>query len=769
MATRAANRTISGCRNNAADTVERRGRAQPCPKPWLELPCPLLWSRTQAYLDLIELLGNASLEHRRLTRIAPAAAAVSLANVRAATLPQFAQSTEQSLTSTVAGDLAKFGNDQGKDDAGGVLLSILAGHCIAQATLFKRLIRAAIRFDGVGASHRRSCLQASRTAATTLALLDARNNQCLLAGAGGDGGGVAGVSSRLGTGNDATGGESACHGDSGGKGIHLCWASSSQNTLPPLERCSRLLAHCVRWIRIRHGNTLGRSKLLIEEDASESSGESDVGARDSGGDGDHNDGYGKRDRGVDLDEEEGGMFGCSDLSGGGGRQGRCSSRPEDVRFATSRECYMAMRMTFLEFETALITTGGLVTGGVFDTDGSNSTDDDLADTIAMVASGLRELFTPLVTTTATLAPAETTTTTVQSTKKKGKKAVGDLSPGSAPAPDEDPASITAPTKKRGEIREGGGAGGTGGEPLRLAAVDVFPEHMKLLLMRILERVYLVGRAAAMAAAASLAKPSSTFIATVVASPQTPSLSLSPPPPPPPPPVAPPPPPLSKRHRQQRATEAAGKPGDRAGGVPTKPVKRGTTAPAGRNERGGRSTKSAGGGRVSAAATVAVSAGSRTLQSKLASRSSPPSNFPCKIKSEEQLREGDCVDGGAVDACVVRFIRTTGSGSALPAGSQERVAVLSVVLPVVALASGDCLQVMAAARRWTEGLRAKARRAGDDPCRKRVSFETREGYTSCFDHKVSSTSVLGFGVQARAWPSEVMWLRLLPNIDYSSYL
>lgn len=716
-------RTISGCRNNAADTVERRGQAQPCPKPWLELPCPLLWSRTQAYLDLIELLGNASLEHRRLARIAPAAAA----NVRAATL-------QQSLTSTVAGDLAKFGNDQGKDDAGGVLLSILAGHCIAQATLFKRLIRAAIRFDGVGASHRRSCLQASRTAATTLAVLDARNNQCLLAGAGGEGGGVAGVSSRLGTGNDAAGGESACHDDSGGKGIHLSWASS-QNTLPPLERCSRLLAHCVRWIRIRHGNTLGRSKLLIEEDASESSGESDVGARDSGGDGDHNDGYGERDRGVDLDEEEGGKFGCSGLNGGGGgRQGWCSSRPEDVRFATSRECYMAMRMTFLEFETALITTGGLVTGGVFDTDGSNSTDDDLADTIAMVASGLRELFTPLVTTTATVAPAgttTTTTTTVQSTKKKGNKAAGDLVPGSAPAPDEDPASITAPTKKRGEIREGGGAEGTGGKPLPLAAVDVFPEHMKLLLMRVLERVYLVGRAAAMAAAASLAKPSSTFIATIVTSPQTSSLSPSPPPPPPPPVAPPPPPPLSKRHRQQRATEAAGKPGDRAGGVPTKPVKCGTTAPAGRNKRGGRSTKSAGGGRVSAAATIAVGAGSRSSQSKLASRSSPPSNFLCKIKSEEQPREGDCVDGGAVDACAVRFIRTAGSGSALPAGSQERVAVLSVVLPVVALASGDCLQVMAVARRWTEGLRAKARRAGDDPCRKRVSFETREGVHKLF--------------------------------------
>ena len=81
---------------------------------------------------------------------------------------------------------------------------------------------------------------------------------------------------------------------------------------------------------------------------------------------------------------------------------------------------------------------------------------------------------------------------------------------------------------------------------------------------------------------------------------------------------------------------------------------------------------------------------------------------------------------------------------MPEGSHGRVAVLAVVLPVVALASGDCLQVMAAARRWTEGLRAKARRAGDDPCRKRVSLGAREGDERCFYHTDSAMSA------ARLW-------------------
>lgn len=660
--------------------------------------------------------------------------------MRAATVLQVANATEQSSTSTAAGDPAKFGDDRG-NDAGAVLLSMLAGHCIVQATLFKRLIRAAVRFDGVGANHRRNCLQTSRTAATTLAVLDARNNELLLLGAGDEGGGAARLSSRLGTDNDATGGGRAYPSDSGGKGICLSRAISSQHPPPPLERCTLLLVHCVRWISSRHGNAYGRSKVLVEEDASESSDESDVGERDSRGGGNCDSGYRKRDRGVDLDEGEGGRFDEEERygglsGGGGGRRGRCSSRPEDVRFATSRECYMAMRMSLMEFETALSTTGGLVAGGVFDADGSNGTDGDLADTVATVASSLRELFTSMVATTTE------TTTTAQRTKKKGKETAGALGPGAAPAPDEDPASTTAPTKKRGESGEGGGAESTEGKILPPAAVDVFPEHMKLLLMRVLERVYLVGRAAAMAAAAALAKPSSTFIAAIVASPQTSSLSPSPSPPPPPPLAPPPPPRLSKRHRQQRAAEAAGKPGDRAGGVPTKPAKGGKTASAGRRERSGCGAKAVGEERVSAAATAVASTGSRPLQSKSASRSSrspPASNLPRKSASEGQLRGGGCLDGGAVDASAVRFIRTAGSGSAVPEGSQRRVAVLSVVLPVVALASGDCLQVMAAARRWTEGLRARARRAGDDPCRKRVSYETWEGDEKKIGHRDSATS------------------------------
>ncbi|CAM9274925.1 unnamed protein product [Laminaria digitata] len=690
---------VSLCGNSVGDEDDGLGRlCQLAAEEMREgLENGLSVKLTQAYLDLIELLGNASLE-RRLTRIAPADDAVSLTDVRAATVLQVANATEESPTSTAAGDPAKFGDDRG-NDAGAVLLSMLAGHCIVQATLFKRLIRAAVRFDGVGANHRRSCLQTSRTAATTLAVLDARNNELLLLGAGDEGGGAAS--------------------DSGGKGICLSRAISSQYPPPPLERCTLLLVHCVRWISSRHGNAYGRSKVLVEEDASESSDESDVGERDSRGGGNCDSGYRKRDRGVDLDEGEGGRFdeeqrygGLS--GGGGGRRGRCSSRPEDVRFATSRECYMAMRTSLMEFETALSMTGGLVAGGA---DGSNSTDGDLADTVATVASSLRELFMSMVATTTE------TTTTAQPTKKKGKETAGALGPGAAPAPDEDPASTTAPTKKRGESGEGGGAESTEGKILPPAAVDVFPEHMKLLLMRVLERVYLVGRAAAMAAAAALAKPSSTFIATIVASPQTLSLSPSPPSPPPPPLAPPPPPRLSKRHQQQRAAEAAGKPGDRAGGVPTKPAKGCKTASAGRRERGGCGAKAVGEERVSAAATAAASTGSRPLQSKPASRSSrspPASNLPRKSASEGQLRGGGCLDGGAVDASTVRFIRTAGSGSAVPEGSQRRVAVLSVVLPVVALASGDCLQVMAATRRWTEGLRAKARRAGDDPCRKRAS-------------------------------------------------
>ena len=655
------------------------------------------------------------------------AADASLADVRAATVPQVACANEPPPALTAADDPAMSGVDQAGDDAGGVLLSILAGHCIVQATLFKRLVRAAVRFDGVGANHRRSCLQASRTAINTLAVLSARNNELLSAGTGD---GVGGLSGRVGIGNDAAGDESACHIDSRGKGILVSRAISSRHPPPPLERCSRLLAHCVRWIRNRHGNRDGRRTVLIEEDASESSGDSDVGARDSGDE--HRDsGYGKMGRGVGFDEGESFKFGDEQQyrslsGGGGGRQGRCSSQPEDVRFATSRECYVAMHMTLMEFETALSMTGGLAPRSAFDADGSNGAGSELADAVATVASGLREVFTPLVTTW-------TTTTTGQPANTEQETA-GALAPGTAPALGEDLASTTAPTKNHGEKEKGCGTEGSKKKPLPPTAIDVFPEHIKLLLMRVLDRVYLVGRTAAMAAAAALAKPSSTYIATIVAPPQT--LSLPPPPPPPPPPPTSPPPPLSTQYGQQRAVETAGKPGDRAGGVPAKPGKCGNTVSARCGERNRRGAKVAIEGHVSATATASVGAAShspRLTSSSRSSRSLSPLCLPLKNESKGQdgPRGGVCIDGGPAGPSVVRFIRMAGPGSAVPGGSQGRVAVLSVVLPVVALASGDSLEIMAAARRWTEGLRAKARRSGHDPCRKRVRSGTKERDESRF--------------------------------------
>ncbi|CAM9212662.1 unnamed protein product [Choristocarpus tenellus] len=75
----------------------------------------------QAYLDLLELLGMAALESRKK--------------------PNGIQETTIGVTKPLASKT---------DDAGDVLMSILTHHCVSQVTLFQRIVRGALRFDGVG-------------------------------------------------------------------------------------------------------------------------------------------------------------------------------------------------------------------------------------------------------------------------------------------------------------------------------------------------------------------------------------------------------------------------------------------------------------------------------------------------------------------------------------------------------------------------------------------------------------------------------------------
>lgn len=642
------------------------------------------------YLDLIELLGSAALQFRREAQRTSTTNTVSLAEVRTSTVPRVTARDELQQTSTapcsIQSRYVSNSDDQEADDAGGILLSIATCHTVSQHKIFKRLMRGAVRFYGIGVSQRPHRLQASRTAATTLSELQARDQ----------------VISRA-----VTGLGSSVDGN-GKKGVHALRAIA-QSPPAPLARSSRLLVHCVRWIRARQSNKCGRAAMaLFEEDGSESSEEAAIEASGSGnGNREFHYGYSNRDRDVGLpDEQE------DDLHSSDGPQSRYSFRPEEVKFASSRECFAAMRVALLECETALSSAGSATasSGGGFDirVGGGASADGDLADVLAAVAFGLREFLVPKVTTVATT--AHTTSQKAEMSKAK------EPPPGSSPAttPVADAASTVSPAKPRSDHKKSGctfNNVSTGGAS-PLAALDIFPETIKLLLMRVLERVCLVGKVATVCATSALGKPSSTAIATVV--PVQAPLTLPPLKSPLSPPCPSPQP--SKRHRQPYAAVAkAGKPGDQAGGAPAKArTKRGETCTADRG--GGDGSWTAEEKVLVAVPTTPPAPGSRLLSSHSKSSSSASASQGKGMKSG-----GRAAEVGATEAACSKLC--TGGPEIetpkLPKGVVNPL--LAPVLPAVVLASGDCLQLMLAARVWAEALRFKTRTSGDDPCRKRVSI------------------------------------------------
>eukprot|EP00903_Cladosiphon_okamuranus_P013494 g12569.t1 len=641
---------------------------------------------SQAYLDLIELLGNAALQHQHQARPTPTTTSECGPVAGRATAPRLRaekESRQASAGSCSTGSASVIANgDRLKEDdagAGGVLLSIVTCHTIAQPSLFKRLICGGVRFDGVGVIRH---FKASRTAAVTLAMLEARDHELARA--------VVGHGSRKvmnsvepcpGRSNDAN----------GAKESDLLRRAMPPSPPPSLERSSRLVVHCVRWIRARHGSRRVRATIhLFEEDGCESSEELDVEA--SGGpnvEETRTDGYG------DGEGEDGGLLERES----DGPLSRYSFRPEEVKFASSRECFVAMRAALVECEAALSSaSGGVdVRGG----GGRSVADGDLADVVATVSFGLREFFAPVVVTA-----AQATNRTATRQKEKQKEAAADSAPVAATV--AGPLSTPAPAEHVGEHKSGDcKIKGTTGGACPLAALGIFPDTVKLLLMRVLERLYLVGRGLTVTASSALAKPSSVAIATIgkaQAASSPPTAGASPPPPLPPSGPSPPP---SKRRRRQFVTANAGKPGDQAGGAPAKaPTEEGEESAAGRRC-----------GDVCFAAGRAIPAAADRPASRLRSKSVSSSS----ARQGKGPLQGDLNNGADASSSGVSEPSTSGSATRVPKIPQGPVnPLLTPLLPAAALASGDGLHLMLAARIWAEALRSRTPRGSDDPCRKRAS-------------------------------------------------
>lgn len=219
----------------------------------------------------------------------------------------------------------------------------------------------------------------------------------------------------------------------------------------------------------------------------------------------------------------------------------------------------------------------------------------------------------------------------------------------------------------------------------LFAVDLFPEHIKLLLMRVLERICIVGRMAAVTSAVVLAKRSSVAVATTMVTLKPPTISctgplpsstLPVPPSPSPPSSSPTLTPSSKRRRRTRDARVASEVSDDATGTL----------------------------RHQGQATVTTDLERQASSVDNDNACNPSVGNPTTVPNGE----GDEISGDFwLEA------KTTGEG--------PEAHLLSAVMPMVALASGDCLHLMASARCWAEALRVKTRRTSDDPCRKRVSF------------------------------------------------
>lgn len=590
------------------------------------------------------------------------------------------------------------------------MLSVLTCHCVAQFRLFTRLVRAAVRFDGVGLSRcSRLRLHVPATCSSAMVTkLELRNIVLSGVEAASDGGKGAPEAER----------NPQRDGDNGARAAETAPAPLVVSR-PPLERCSRLLGRCIQWIRSRKGDngTGGRRAMALVKDGESESSEEATGNPDTR--------YGDGGTGREVEKHDigGEAEGGNAPRGSGELRGRYSFRPEEVKLATSRECYAAMRSALLEIETGLSSAAGVGSGGAGGGDGSSvgcgsSSEDHLAEVVEAAAAGLREVF----------APAAMPPVPVRATQRKGK-GDSEYSPGSSSAPPAAAAAVSAVRKpiaagsaerppqgdgKRKKSSDGGHApAGSSSNTTKTApppaAIDLFPEHAKLLLMRVLERVFLVGRTAAVTASAALSKPLPPAMMACLPAPKTPCPSE---------PLSgplrssPTPPPSNRsRQQQQRATKNAGRPGDQAGGEPCC-VKRGITA------------SSDGDDGVVGSGPRKSSASAATTPSQTKSRASTSKVDGEKVRGSASKRGVAPGGGGACTPECSRVVVESGGspGEWSTVGSEEG-DLLTSVLPAVVVASGDFLHLIAASRAWAEAQRAKTRRAADDPCRKRVSGDT----------------------------------------------
>lgn len=330
-----------------------------------------------------------------------------------------------------------------------------------------------------------------------------------------------------------------------------------QQQAAPLERCSRLLAHCVRWIRQRHGETRtarnsscsSRADLFLSEYGDPSS-EDDDGQR-QGSVGAMGDRREKRDsssrrhitRANPAYQDDGGddHDGANEGdpvftgSGNGGNAGSVSSQydtsPESVIMPTPRECYAALSRVLSEFESALVcaVASRYGHGGVEEGGGGHGLGEDIAENLSgifvSVSCSLRRMLVP--------SPSQSGSAPTVSSASNGKK--NDTRSGSYTAeipavatvdvPDQCTNAAGGPTHAMTSNRAKGKhskkhlhlapranlgrdkpdiQGGNLEDP-SVVVVNLLPEMVKLRIVLLLERMYVAGRTAAFSASTALAK------------------------------------------------------------------------------------------------------------------------------------------------------------------------------------------------------------------------------------------------------------------------
>lgn len=518
-----------------------------CPVPTFRLICPRRSQRSvhrQAYLDLVELLGNAALDGkgRRAWRCRDGSISASTGSRTDSASPAADEGLEQ-------------------EDAGDVLLSILTCHSITQITLFQRLIRGAIRFQGIGSPCRTHYLSGcassvsdnrpsirttghSQSAVNPTSPLGSKTIPNSSPTKGSRGMKKVGVLDRMGT--------------QGNVMSKPSMALSSPASQQPLERCSRLLAHCVRWIRQRHGETRtarnrscsSRADLFLSEYGDPSSEDDDGQLQDSVGamadgrekrDGSsrrhiaranpaYQDGDGDLDDHGDAHDGDPVFTGSSNSGNAGSVSSQYDTSPESVMLPTPRECYAALSRVISEFESALVcaVASRYGHGGVEEGGGGHGLGEDIAENLSgifvSVSCSLRRMLVP---STSQGGPAPTVPS-ASSGKQDGTRSgspIAEIPASTVDVPDHCTntagGSTHATTFKRAKGKHSKkhlhrapmanldtdkpDVPGCDLEGPSVVVVNLLPEAVKLRIVLLLERIYVAGRTAAFAASTALAK------------------------------------------------------------------------------------------------------------------------------------------------------------------------------------------------------------------------------------------------------------------------